>query len=386
MPEGLDPRTIQSNTEAGLARRKIVGGVAAIGLAGLAALGIANCNGEDNEARDRDPRITESAEANPTTVAESLVCEPTWEMPGVDHGERNRWFGEGIVEIKRAQPGTEQARDALSAWLHGSEGWTPDSTDEEKHPGIKHDAILFAAGYNLFVTEQGENELKPEELVDDEGCATERASQALAELEAVLAVSDVKVVEEVDPETAATGVNTGTDENGNVTRAETPGVHGDTKSLRVTTQDGCTIFILARCGQVVITKTCRPANIPPGPTDQPPVPSTTTTMPEEQQVPPKEDDGTLPGDGTPAAQDPGTPDQPGKGPAGQEPGDDGYLPGETRPQVPGTTSPTTRSATSPTTNGNTTPSTGTQPEAPPAPPTTGSTPPNTGTMPPVPPV
>lgn len=385
MPEGLDPRTIQYHPEAGLARRKIVGGVAAAGLTALAALGMVNCNGDDGESRNRDARATATTEADPTTTAESLVCEPTWEMPGVDHGERNRWFSDGIVEIKQAQPGTEQARDALSAWLHGSEGWAPGSTDEKKHPGVKHDAVLLATGYNLFVTEKGENELKPDELVDGEGCATQRATQALAELEAALAISDVEVVEAVDPETAATGVNTGTDENGNVTRAETPGVHGDTKSLKVTTKDGCTVFILARCGQVVITKTCQPpADIPPGPTDQPPVPTSTTTTPE--QVPPKVDDGKLPGDGTPAAQDPGTPDKPGQGPAGQEPGDDGYLPGETRPSVPQTTSPTTSGNTTPTTNGSTPTTGGPQPTAPPSPPTTGSTPPNTGTMPSQPPV
>ncbi len=52
------------------------------------------------------------------------------------------------------------------------------------------------------------------------------------------------------------------------------------------------------------------------------------------RVPPKHDNGELPGDGTGASQDPGTPDRPGNGPAGQQPGNDGYLPGEEPPMPP----------------------------------------------------
>ncbi len=48
-------------------------------------------------------------------------------------------------------------------------------------------------------------------------------------------------------------------------------------------------------------------------------------------VPAKNDDGKLPNTGIPADQDPGTPDVPGQGPAGQPPNDEGYIPSETRP-------------------------------------------------------
>lgn len=65
--------------------------------------------------------------------------------------------------------------------------------------------------------------------------------------------------------------------------------------------------------------------IPPG--EVPPNPPVVT-------IPPKHDDGELPGDDTPASQDPGTPDRPGQGPAGQTPDDSGYLPGEEPPSPP----------------------------------------------------
>lgn len=109
--------------------------------------------------------------------------------------------------------------------------------------------------------------------------------------------------------------------------------------------------------------------------------TTTSSTPPASFVPEKHDDGELPGDGTPASQDPGTPDRPGRGPAGQTPGDDGYLPGEEKPTAP-STSPTTKPYTSPSTG--TPPTTGTQPTAPSTPPTTGSTPPDTTTIPTVP--
>lgn len=53
--------------------------------------------------------------------------------------------------------------------------------------------------------------------------------------------------------------------------------------------------------------------------------------PPVDEIPEKFDDGSLPDDGIPATQDPGTPDNPGPGQAGQTPGPDGYLPGETPP-------------------------------------------------------
>lgn len=99
------------------------------------------------------------------------------------------------------------------------------------------------------------------------------------------------------------------------------------------------------------------------------------TPPPISEIPPKFDDGRLPGDpNVPADQDPGTPDVPGQGPAGQTPDGSGRVPGETLPTSPDVT------ATPTTEQQETTPSTGTQPETEEQPVTTVTTPPN-NTMP-----
>ena len=78
------------------------------------------------------------------------------------------------------------------------------------------------------------------------------------------------------------------------------------------------------------------------------VPMIVTTTSTPNSIPSKHDDGKLPGDGTGASQDPGTPDVPGTGPAGQQPGGGGYVPGETTPstQAPNTSTSTTNPTTS----------------------------------------
>jgi|GEM_PF-1322073 len=346
-----------------------------IGVTALAT-GAYMLNNDDNENRPKEATATTAPEAE-SAATDMEVCNESWEISGVDHGDNNRWFGDGIIEIKEATT-EQQARDAIVVWLHGS----------DKHPGIKHDAQLFAAGYNLFNTENDKPELKAADLIDSKNCSTPEAEQALADLEATLAMANVR------PGVAPTGgINTGTDSNGNVTIAEEEGVYGDEnsrKALEVSfeTDDGtCTVFILARCGQIVVTKTCKPpVSIPPGPTEVPPendddVPPV-STPPSSTVVPPKNDDGVLPGDGTEASQDRGTPDIPGEGPAGQQPEDDGYLPKEPRPPVPPTTvksTPTTVKSTEPT------PTTGTQPVTEPVPVST-TVPQPTATTPPKPPV
>lgn len=337
--------TTQPNTQPRFRRSTTA---AALLLSG--SLMIVGC-GNDNETQAADP-TTSSIEAATTTTPE--ICVESWEMPGVDHGDNNRWFSDGLHVIRESQ-NQVQAREAANEWIHGiAEG-------DNAHPGIKHDAELFAASYNaIFIN--ADKQINSADLIDAEGCATPAATAALAELDLALAESDI------EPSVApADAVNTGTDENGNVTVASESGVYGDDesrKAISITTKDGCTIYVMARCGQIVVFKDCVPPSIPEGPTE----------------VPPKHDDGELPGDGTDASQDGGTPDRPGEGPAGQEPGDDGYLPQEPRPTYPTTT---TRPNT-PTTSGGVTPTTGVQPTAPSAPPTTGSVPPNNSTMPPVP--
>lgn len=271
---------------------------------------------------------TPGTEVVDTTVTPE-VCADSWEMPGVDHGEQNKWFGEGLQAIYDAVD-DETARAASDAWVNGT----------ADHPGIKHDDKLFVAGYNaVFGLKDVEAQLTVEGIRGDDGCATDKAVMARVELEANLATSKITPVDAVPED----WVNTGTDAEGNVTVAAEGGVFGDTKAIRIETADGNVVYVMARCGQPVI------------PGDHPIVPGTPKGPTDNPHNPnPKVDDGRLPGDpNVPADQDPGTPDNPGQGPAGQTPGPDGYLPTETRPTAPRNPD----STVAPTTPPNTTPAT-----------------------------
>ncbi len=106
-------------------------------------------------------------------------------------------------------------------------------------------------------------------------------------------------------------------------------------------------------------------------------PTTKVTTPPTTSVP-KHDDGELPGSGVPADQDKGTPDKAGKGPAGQQPNPDGYVPGEDKPATPPRKE--TPVVDKPKDNGDAEPNPS-QPQAPSAPATPGPVAPNPGTQP-----
>jgi hypothetical protein len=133
-----------------------------------------------------------------------------------------------------------------------------------------------------------------------------------------------------------------------------------------------------------------PEKTPPTTGTTPPTHTTPTTPPttgppsSSTTIPVKKDDGVLPDTGIPADQDPGTPDVPGVGPAGQTPNDEGYIPTETPPpsQAPDTTqlpAPTTSPNTVPATTG-VAPSSTNPPVVAPSNPTPEA--PETGTLPP----
>ena len=110
--------------------------------------------------------------------------------------------------------------------------------------------------------------------------------------------------------------------------AKNSGVGGDTEAIIVETPDGKKIAIMHRCAQPVVEGD-RP-NVPKGPTDE-----DTPEKPPKKKVPSKHDDGKLPGNpNVPADQDKGTPDNAGRGPAGQTPNDEGYVDGENKPNKP----------------------------------------------------
>lgn len=301
-----------------------------------------------------------------TEAAPDEACAPTWEMPGVEVNEQSRWFADGISEIRDATT-EEEARDAMSAWIYG--------TDE--HPGIRDDAQLLATGHKaivpLFISE-GIVFASPEDLVDAEGCATERASELVVELESAIALADVQAVDEI----TEAGRNTGFTEAG-VTIADSVGVSGDTKSIKLTnTEDGCSVYIMARCGQPVFTINCDIPSLPEGPTDNPPAPKNPNT-PEVPETPEENSDKEpeeLPG----PRPNPGSGGRPEENMDPENDSDnDGYGPNDSRPSIP----PATNQTTPPTTNGVTPTTGGPRPTAPPAPVTTQTSVPN-HTMPPAP--
>ena len=300
--------------------------------AGGAALIVASSFALVECDEDSQPARTEAAAADADpTVTTPEVCEDTWEMPGVDHGDRNRWFAEGITDIKDAET-EDDARKALDVWLNGNMD-RDDLAPQAKHPGVKSDSKLFAAAYNAMKASIFSNndlpDLKAADLeVTKAGkvCASETAVAAVATMEAELALARVEV-----GEAPADGLNTGTDENGDVTVAEEAGVSGDRKALVIVKigADGkkCTVAIMGRCGQLVVEEDCAP-DLPKGPTDETPktpVTTTTTTPGTTTSIVPNKVPVPLPGPHT----QPGAGGSPEHGMDPQNDSDeDGYGPGD----------------------------------------------------------
>lgn len=285
--------------------------VAAVTLAG--GLALSGCAHKSNQESAPGTSST-------TTTSEVEACKDTWPIVHANAEDTHRFTAEGIPAIKAAQEGSSQdAMNGLNQWFDL----------------VKQDPELLAGTTNAIM---GEN-VTVADLTDANGiCVSPRAKELSTKFIASVSFAGDKAP--TVTQVPADGLNTGTDANGNVVVAEHSGITGDRKGIKVniSTPDGeKTFYVLARCGNPVLTPGSNP-ELPKGPTDQ---------------IPMKHDDGKLPGNpGVPADQDPGTPDNPGTGPAGQTPGPDGYLPQEPRP-----TAPPTSEATIPPVTQNTTPAT-----------------------------
>jgi hypothetical protein len=173
----------------------------------------------------------------------------TWTMEAAKDKGDHRWFTDGIEEIKKATT-PEEAKEAAYVWAN----------KVKKHP------TLFAAGYKSVTGQDLDTT-----LLEKDGCATTYADQKAAELELALAKSQV-----VPAEAPANGYNTGVNANGEVVQAAHPGISGERKSLQIIRDDGCTVYILGRCGQIYTIEKCGP-EVPVGQTDQPEQPQETTS-------------------------------------------------------------------------------------------------------------
>lgn len=298
--------------------------VSAVGV--LAVIGC-SADSEPDAAVVPTEEISDNDETTATQEALELAdeaCVDTWAVVQTNN-ENSRLIAESLPSIGEAQT-DEEARSAANDWFDI----------------VKHDPELLAGVANTTNALVGrETSYQAAELFDTEtNCFNSVGEQAASEVETLLAASQI-----TPDEAPETGINTGVGSDGNITQASFAGISGDRTAVRVDLPNGMKFWVMERCGNPVFENPH--PGIPEGPTDQPPI-----------EVPPKEDDGSVPG----PIDEPGAGGEAGEGPAGQEPDDDGYVPGETRPPVP----PTTQGST--TTHGQSTPTTG-RPSA-----TTGSTP------------
>ncbi len=282
------------NPEVGLVRRTLaaavvigVGGamLAGCGEGSIRAIGNANTNSDGTEATAGQP---------------TDACPDTWEMPGLPLNDMHRVVVDGMPELGNAA-NEEQARAALAKWVDEVV-----SVDDD---------VLFA-----YAREITGEEFNQDAMVDSDGCATDEAERARLAIETTIGLSDVS---DGSVDLPADLTNTGVEDDGRVVIAAQPGISGDRSGVLIVTPDGKIVGFLDRCSNLAVLKPH--SNSPTGRTDEP-------------GVTPKYDDGRLPGDpNVPADQDKGTPDKPGRGPAGQKPDAEGYIPSETRPEAPSTT-------------------------------------------------
>ncbi len=172
-----------------------------------------------------------------------------WAMQSGDY-TNNRWFGDGIKQIKDAETDA-QASDALAIWLDK----------------IKRDPILLAAAANQFL---GKN-ITNDSLVNN-GWSTDSAIQSAMEIEIAIGKSGIRV-----SDAPVNGYNTGINNNTVIT---SPGVSGDRKAVEVTLPNQEKIWVLGRCGNLVLPG--KPS-LPPGKTDNPTTPTPAQT--EEAPIP-----------------------------------------------------------------------------------------------------
>lgn len=174
-----------------------------------------------------------------TPAPTAAVTHSTWKMVAGDYGN-NRWFADGVVEIKEAKTNAEAA-NAANVWLGK----------------VKTDPNLLVGAAKYFLN----RDVDKASLVTSDGWATDKAVQLVTELQILLSKSEI--VASVAP---VNGYNSGV-ENNTVVGASTAGVTGDTKAIRVTTTDGKDRWVMARCGNIV---TPGKPPVPTGKTDNQP--------------------------------------------------------------------------------------------------------------------
>jgi|GEM_PF-5582789 len=177
---------------------------------------------------NNNPSPTPSASVTPTVAP---VVHTTWMMIEGDYLE-NRWLSEGATAIRDAKTNAEAA-SAAYAWLER----------------VKTDPNLLVGAVRYFLARTVDKAA----LVDADGWATDLAVQLVAEMQLLL--SQAKITPEKAP---SNGTNSGV-VNGNVVASDEDTITGDLRSIKIVI-GGKTIWILARCGNIVTPKSSDPAD------------------------------------------------------------------------------------------------------------------------------
>ena len=212
-------------------------------------------SGNQKEVKKASADTTSTTNTTATTVAPTpdSECPNSWGRSDSNKAG-NRWIAEGLPAIREAKT-KEQAQAAAQQWV----------------AVVRKDPVLFRGAIRYIL----HKDVTVVELFDGNGCATAKAVDMLAEVQAAFALSAFR------PEEApATGYNSGAGSNGTHV-ADAPGIKGDRTSVRIDLPDGTTIWVMARCGNPVTM--APPTGIPKGPTDNnnPPTTTTTSTPPGE---------------------------------------------------------------------------------------------------------
>lgn len=283
--------------------------LAGVIMTGALALGACSGDGSDSEAR----RTTSTLETSTTLEeVETTIAEESCIDVIQTSNDGHKLVDEGIDSIGTAV--TEEDARKAAADVLGVVGSDPETL----------------AGYAAVWLKK---DVEPSTLYsDDKKCLSEDGEVLLNELTGAF------ITAKITPEDApADGINSGINENGEFVQSANAGIDGNRKAIKVELEDGTIAWIMQRCANPVVMNPT--PGIPKGPTDQPP------KAPPATPITSKRDDGELPGDGTDASQDPGTPDVAGEGDGNSPVNPDGTIEGEgplpTQPQqvVP---TPTTR--------------------------------------------
>ncbi|MDK2898863.1 MAG: hypothetical protein PWQ10_50 [Patescibacteria group bacterium] len=182
-----------------------------------------------------------------STPETSVVSGKTWHIKLSDYAN-NRWFGDGLAEIYAAKT-PEEARDAASVWLER----------------VKTDPVLLSGATKSIL----KRDVDRTKMFDENDMATLDTVALVAELRTELATARFKVGQAPED-----GTNTGV-ENDTVVSSDGQ-IGGDRTAIEVTLDDGSTFWVMARCGNIV---TRGSSNLPPGKTDNPPIPTPTPDTP-----------------------------------------------------------------------------------------------------------